>query len=128
MDTSHLPLIIASATTTLTLFVQLYHILLYKKARCNDISVYRLTICRRGNCYMQPSCSYTHGGGGGGGNGDRARGRGKGRPHIYVFPEKALRGLSPSFHIHVSVSELYIPMLGRPVLLEVICRLILGIL
>jgi hypothetical protein len=25
-----------------------------------------------------------------------------------VFPEKELRGLSPNFHIHVSVSDLYI--------------------
>ncbi len=28
---------------------------------------------------------------------------------IYVFQEKELRGLSPHFHIHVSVSDLYIP-------------------
>jgi hypothetical protein len=35
--------------------------------------------------------------------------------------------LSPNFHIHVSVSELYIPTMGLPVLLEEICRLILGI-
>jgi hypothetical protein len=29
---------------------------------------------------------------------------------IYVFPEKKLlRGLSPNIHIHVSVSDLYIP-------------------
>ncbi len=27
---------------------------------------------------------------------------------IYVFSEKKLRGLSPNFHIHVSVSDLYI--------------------
>jgi hypothetical protein len=26
----------------------------------------------------------------------------------YVFPEKELRGLSPNFHFHVSVSDLYI--------------------
>ncbi len=26
----------------------------------------------------------------------------------YVFPERELRGLSPDFHIHVSVSDLYI--------------------
>ncbi len=25
---------------------------------------------------------------------------------IYVFPEKEFRGLSPNFHIHVSVSDL----------------------
>jgi hypothetical protein len=43
-----------------------------------------------------------------------------------IFPEKEYRGLSPNFHIHVSVSELYIPTLGL-VLLEEICRLILGI-
>ncbi len=35
--------------------------------------------------------------------------------------------LSPNFHIHVSESELYIPTMGLPVLLEEICRLILGI-
>jgi hypothetical protein len=44
-----------------------------------------------------------------------------------IFPEKEYRGLSPNFHIHVSVSELYIPMMGLPFLLEEICRLILGI-
>jgi hypothetical protein len=44
-----------------------------------------------------------------------------------IFPEKEYRGLSPNFHIHASVSELYIPMMGLPVLLEEICRLILGI-
>jgi hypothetical protein len=27
---------------------------------------------------------------------------------IYVFPEKELRGLSPNFRIHVSVTDLYI--------------------
>jgi hypothetical protein len=44
-----------------------------------------------------------------------------------IFPEKAYRGLSPNFHIHVSMSKLYIPTLGLPVMLEEICRLILGI-
>ncbi len=43
---------------------------------------------------------------------------------IYVFPEKELRGLSPNFHIHVSVSDLHIPRkvhifscsrIGRPI-------------
>jgi hypothetical protein len=31
---------------------------------------------------------------------------------IYIFPEKELRGLSPYFHIYVSVSDLYIPRIG----------------
>ncbi len=44
-----------------------------------------------------------------------------------IFPEKEYRGLSPNFHIHVSVSKLYISTMGLPVLLEEICRLILGI-
>jgi hypothetical protein len=35
-----------------------------------------------------------------------------------IFPEKEYRGLSPNFHFHVSVSELYIPTMGLPVLLE----------
>jgi hypothetical protein len=37
---------------------------------------------------------------------------------IYVFPEKELRGLSPNFHIHVSVSNLYITPLGLPIFLQ----------
>jgi hypothetical protein len=36
---------------------------------------------------------------------------------IYVFPEKELRGLSPNFHIHVSVSDLYIPRIGPHIFL-----------
>jgi hypothetical protein len=44
-----------------------------------------------------------------------------------IFPEKEYRGLSPNFHIRVSVNELYIPTMDLPDLLEEICRLILGI-
>jgi hypothetical protein len=44
-----------------------------------------------------------------------------------IFPEKEYWGLRSNFHIQVSVSELYIPTMGLPVLLEEICRLILGI-
>ncbi len=33
-------------------------------------------------------------------------------------PEKELCGLSPNFHIHVSVGDLYIPMIGLPILLQ----------
>jgi hypothetical protein len=44
-----------------------------------------------------------------------------------IFPEKEYRSLSSNFHIHVSVSELFLPTMGLPVLLEEICRLILGI-
>ncbi len=44
-----------------------------------------------------------------------------------IFPEKEYQGLSPNFHIHVSVSELYIPTMGLPFLLEEICGPILGI-
>ncbi len=36
---------------------------------------------------------------------------------IYVFPEKELRGLSPNFHIHESVSDLYIPRIGPHIFL-----------
>jgi hypothetical protein len=32
--------------------------------------------------------------------------------------EKELRGLSPNFHIHVFVSDLYIPTIGLPILLQ----------
>jgi hypothetical protein len=35
-----------------------------------------------------------------------------------IIPEEEYRGLSPNFHIHVSVSELYIPTMGLPFLLE----------
>jgi hypothetical protein len=34
---------------------------------------------------------------------------------IYVFTEKELRGLSPNFHLHVSVSDLHIPTFGLPI-------------
>jgi len=44
-----------------------------------------------------------------------------------IFPEKEYRGLSPNFHIHVSVSDLYISTIGLPILLEEICRPILGL-
>jgi hypothetical protein len=37
---------------------------------------------------------------------------------IYVFPERELLGLSPNFHIHVSVSDLYIPTFGPPIYLQ----------
>jgi hypothetical protein len=45
-----------------------------------------------------------------------------------IFPEKDYRGLSPNLHIHASVSDLYIPTIGLPILLEEICRPILGLL
>jgi hypothetical protein len=44
-----------------------------------------------------------------------------------IFPEKEYLGLSPNFHIRVSVSELYILTMGLPFLLEEICGPILGI-
>jgi hypothetical protein len=44
-----------------------------------------------------------------------------------IIPEKEYRGLSPNFHIHVSVSELYSPTMVLPFLLEEICGPILGI-
>ncbi len=37
---------------------------------------------------------------------------------IYVVPEKKLRGLSPNFHIHVSVSDLYITTIGPLIFLQ----------
>jgi hypothetical protein len=33
---------------------------------------------------------------------------------IYVLPEKELRGL-PNFHVHVSMIDLYSPMVGPPI-------------
>jgi hypothetical protein len=44
-----------------------------------------------------------------------------------IFTEREYRGLSPNFHIHVSVSELYIPTMGLPFLLEEIFGPILEI-
>ncbi len=35
-----------------------------------------------------------------------------------IFPEMKLRGIVPIFHIHVSVSDLYIPKIGPPILLQ----------
>jgi hypothetical protein len=37
---------------------------------------------------------------------------------IYAFPEMKLRGFVPNFRIHVSMSNLYIPMIGSPILLQ----------
>ncbi len=37
---------------------------------------------------------------------------------IYVIPEKELRGLSPNFYKHVSVSDLYIPRIGPHIWLQ----------
>jgi hypothetical protein len=37
---------------------------------------------------------------------------------IYVFPEKELRGLSPNFHIYVSVSDVYIPRIDPHIFLQ----------
>ncbi len=37
---------------------------------------------------------------------------------IYVFPEKESRGLCPSFHIHVPVSDLYVPRTGPHIFLQ----------
>jgi hypothetical protein len=37
---------------------------------------------------------------------------------IYVFPEKEMRSLSPNFHIHMSVSDLYIPRIGPHIFLK----------
>jgi hypothetical protein len=47
--------------------------------------------------------------------------------NIYIFSEKEYRGLGPNFHIHASVSDLYIPTVGLPILLEEICTPILGL-
>ncbi len=44
-----------------------------------------------------------------------------------IFPDKEYRGLSPNFHIHACVSDLYIPTIFLPILLEEICRPILGL-
>jgi hypothetical protein len=37
---------------------------------------------------------------------------------MYVLSEKKLRGLSPNFHIHVSVSDLYILTIGPHIFLQ----------
>ncbi len=44
-----------------------------------------------------------------------------------IFPEKELRGHSPNVNIHVPVSDLYIPTIDLPILLQKICGPILGI-
>jgi hypothetical protein len=42
-----------------------------------------------------------------------------------IFPEMELRSHGPNFHIHVSVSDLYIPTIDPPILLREICGQIL---
>jgi hypothetical protein len=46
---------------------------------------------------------------------------------IYVFLFRELLAISPNFHIHVSVSDLYISTIDLPILLQEICGPILGI-
>ncbi len=46
---------------------------------------------------------------------------------IYVFLFWELRCLSPNFHIHVSVSDLYIPRIGPHIACSRIGRSIVGI-
>jgi hypothetical protein len=41
---------------------------------------------------------------------------------IYVLPEKELRGLSPNFHIHLSVSDSYILRIGPHIFLQLNSR------
>ena len=41
-----------------------------------------------------------------------------------IFPEMKLRGLDPSSYIPISVSDLYIPTIDLPILLQEICGLI----
>ena len=43
------------------------------------------------------------------------------------IPRKGIWGLSPNFHIHVSLIDLFIPTIGLPLLLEEICGPILGL-
>ncbi len=47
--------------------------------------------------------------------------------HCNKNPIYVLRGLSPNFHIHVSVSDLYIPRIGPHIFCSKIGRLIVGI-
>ncbi len=44
-----------------------------------------------------------------------------------IFPEKELWGLSPIISTFMCLSDLYIPMIGLPILLQEICGPILGI-
>jgi hypothetical protein len=44
----------------------------------------------------------------------------------HILPEKELLGLSPNFHIYVSVSDLYIPAIGLTILLQENMRTDLG--
>jgi hypothetical protein len=37
---------------------------------------------------------------------------------MHVFPEKKLLGISPNLHIHVSVSDLYIPRIHPHIFLQ----------
>ncbi len=44
-----------------------------------------------------------------------------------IFPEKEYQGLRPNFHIHLVASDLHIPTMELPFLLEEICGPLLGI-
>jgi hypothetical protein len=38
-----------------------------------------------------------------------------------ILPEKEMRSHNPNFHIHVSVSDLYVPTISLPILLQDEC-------
>jgi hypothetical protein len=48
-------------------------------------------------------------------------------PKVQIFPEMKLRGLSLNSYVHVSMSDLYIPKIGLPTLLQKIGGPIVGI-
>jgi hypothetical protein len=45
-----------------------------------------------------------------------------------IFQEMKLRGLSPNSYIHVSVSDLFIPTIGLPIVLQENRRPLVGII
>jgi hypothetical protein len=61
---------------------------------CTLVNIIKLFIISLGECIEQGFCIHCK------------------EDPIYVFLEMKLRGLVPNFHIHVSVSNLYIPRIG----------------
>ncbi len=72
-----------------------------------------MKICWKGIyfCTCPPNVHYFAGGRQKGGKGRSAK-----KIRFMYSPEIKLRGLSPNFHIHESLSNLYIPRIGPPIL------------
>jgi hypothetical protein len=79
------------ALSHVVMFHYRFYIVLYLSIRCPSLRTY---------CTPKPHCKDTI------------------PKNRAIIPRKGMRGLSPNSHIHLSVSDLYIPTIGLPIMLQ----------